>query len=565
MMNRSAEHLIGELIDRQRTYTFDPNTIYPFFFWCRVRILIVADAGGSFGMADFGLQAFLGILAVPPGPWVRFQITKAHRATDATADLQQFRFDAHDLSQYDEVWMFGVERGSGTAANPPLSDQELRVLSEFMDQGGGVFATGDHEDLGVVMCGRVPRVRSMRKWYWPTPGPNGEPVAPNVGGSDRYDTLSAGNDPGIQFNDQSDDVPQVITPKMYPTWPWTPWFFRTYPHPLLCGPRGVIRFLPDHPHEGECYVPSTLTATFTFNGYTITEYPGGLAPEVIAWSNLAGRGTDLNKGPLTGRNFGAIGVYDGHRVDIGRVVVDATWHHFFNVNLIGELGNPDPIKSVGFAATPTGQAALDDIKVYYRNIAVWLARPSTIDCMWWAAAWWCRWHHRIFMDLRPYYIESLERLELGELLRIGGEARDVLGRVASQCTVRWWIWWHIIRLYPELWKGLERYADPWLPRPEPKHGSNPEPVPNVAVPIHIEMLLDAVMGSVVYSIANAFPEPTKEARLAAQKTQWQEIVGKNVEVALRSIAAHVRTSSGDLNGLAEIIEGRGDGRSLKKK
>jgi hypothetical protein len=32
------------------------------------------------------------------------------------------------------------------------------------EQGGGLFATGDHEDLGAGMCARIPRVRSMRYW-----------------------------------------------------------------------------------------------------------------------------------------------------------------------------------------------------------------------------------------------------------------------------------------------------------------------------------------------------------------------------------------------------------------
>src|SRR6185436_12595942 len=106
-----------------------------------------------------------------------------HRGTDSNADLQNFRFDAQDLSSYDQIWMFAVQRSDGLL----LTDNELKVIAQFMDGGGGVFATGDHEDLGVAMCGRIPRVRSMRKWHWPDPGPNGEPVAPRTDGPDRHD------------------------------------------------------------------------------------------------------------------------------------------------------------------------------------------------------------------------------------------------------------------------------------------------------------------------------------------------------------------------------------------
>src|SRR5258708_6161783 len=81
-----------------------------------------------------------------------------------------------------------------------------------MDGGGGVFATGDHEDLGVVLNGRVPRVRSMRKWYWPNPGPLGEPIAPDALGTGRIETTQPGhNETFIHFDDQSDDIPQPLT------------------------------------------------------------------------------------------------------------------------------------------------------------------------------------------------------------------------------------------------------------------------------------------------------------------------------------------------------------------
>lgn len=178
-------------------------------------------------------------------------------------------------------------------------------------------------------------------------------------------------------------------------------------------------------------MPSDLSATFTFGGYTITEYPGGQQPEVIAWSSIAGRPTGV-KGALNPRRFGAIGAYDGHRQEVGRVVVDATWHHFFDGNLIGELGNADPVKSVGFQASVQGTVAFEDISAYFRNIAVWLARPASQRCMWWRAVWWLRWHHVIAMDLRPAMLRSARDVDLRELIRIGGEARDVLGRVASQ-------------------------------------------------------------------------------------------------------------------------------------
>ena len=109
-------------------------------------------------------------------------------------------------------------------------------------------------------------------------------------------------------------------------------------------------------------VPADLTAGFRFDGYTIEEYPAfagtRLAPELIATSSIVGGRASVDvKGPVSPRSFGAIGAWDGHRVSRGRVVVDATWHHFFNINLTGDPFSTDPAKQVGFLASPQGLAA----------------------------------------------------------------------------------------------------------------------------------------------------------------------------------------------------------------
>jgi hypothetical protein len=538
--------------DRQLAFTTYPESIYPILLRpCKVNILMVTDGGGSFGNADFGLRALLDALAVSPGPWVRFAVTKAHRETDSTANLQNFRFDTANLDSFDEIWLFGVQRTFGG-----LTDGELRALAQFMDGGGGVFATGDHEDLGLAMSGRVPRVRSMRKWHWPNPGPNGEPVAPRVDGPDRFDTLRAGGDPGYQFDDQSDDVPQVISPKLYSSRPYLPvsWLSRVHPHPLLCSPRGVIRVLPDHAHEGECYEPADLTASFTFDGYTTEEYPAlpngtRLGPEVIAWSTvIGGRSAADIKGPVNPRSFGAIGAYNGHRVGTGRVVVDATWHHFFNINLVGEMGSAHPIKSLGFAATPQGLAAYEDIKDYFRNIAVYLARSRSHACMRWRALWLSRWYHQLLIEFRPSNVErGIEALELDELLRIGTTARDVLGRLASQCqSTRWAL--DLLEIHrPNLYKYLETWIDPVVPRPEP----DPDPAPWV----YANMLLDAALGGTLYAIAAEFPEPNDEARERAEEAQLEELIGPGVDVAVNRVREAVHRSHEELERMADTLEG----------
>lgn len=105
--------------------------------------------------------------------YVDFKITKVHR------DVNNFKFEEpmFNPKDYDKTWFFGMSQD-----NSPLSltHKKLRIISQFMDNGGGVFATGDHEDIGKGLCAEIPRVRSMRKWHFPE-GENGYPVAPPVG------------------------------------------------------------------------------------------------------------------------------------------------------------------------------------------------------------------------------------------------------------------------------------------------------------------------------------------------------------------------------------------------
>lgn len=438
---------------------FRPEVFFDFRypFRCRVKILVVTDSSsGGFGeAAGFHLGQILKILATDPWPHVTFDVTRAHRQTSPEAGvIDGLRFHAHDLTQYDQIWLFGIER-----TFDPLTPQELRALSQFMDGGGGVFATGDHENLGQAMCAEVPRVRSMRRWYHPNPGPGGEPVAPDQVGAARHDTLV---DPaGAPGPDQSDKVPQTIRPRLYSRIASTGIIRRIarFPHPVLCGPSGVIDFLPDHMHEGLCEVPANLSNAFTFDGYTTTEYPTNSAghqerPEVIAWADSHG---------TNATDFGVLGAYDGHRVGVGRVLVDATWHHWFNINLVGFLAATDP-------ASPSFDPAVvpqwEEIKAYFRNVGVWLARPGMQSCLrnggWLLASR----YYDILITYRP-----LDRVRdhLEYYWQVGVFARDALGRLASQCQSYIWRidileWVEFIPFDP--WEQLrpEKVLDPppWL-------------------------------------------------------------------------------------------------------
>jgi len=443
---------------------------------CRLKILMLVDGypgqflNGSFNNSYFGLSAVLDTFANNPEYFVKFDITRAHRQTDTfkpdpsdteayeryAPHHENFRFTqgGFNLDDYDQVWLFGVRANVNDAQR--LTDAELDVLARWMNRGGGLFATGDHDDLGASMCARVPRARTMRRWQQGNPSPVG---------ANRHDTLLKGHNDIYTFDDESDDIPMRVTPKYYNLASWPFWVQHRAPHPLLCGSDGVIDILPDHPHEGEV-VPDAeinLNANFTAGTYANQpEYPSHNgtrpAPEIIAWARVQADHTnasDLNKGLANARTFGAIGAYDGHLAEVGRVVVDSTWHHWFDVNLVGRpvsslnsapFNNTNP-KTQGFLATVAGQQALSRIQNYFRNVAIWLASPARQRCMFLRASWGMVVRYPLVEQLRPNMAVWI----------LGDVARDALGRRASQCMVTRWI----LDLFPPLMVDrLIRFKDP---------------------------------------------------------------------------------------------------------
>ena len=118
----------------------------------KVKILMVADGRISFDVERyFSLGVLVEILKESRHGQPGYEITTAHRGVSMPnwpieADLYKFKFDEHDLYQYDQVWLFGDS--PSRFDDKFLREPELAALARFMDGGGGVFATGDHEDLG---------------------------------------------------------------------------------------------------------------------------------------------------------------------------------------------------------------------------------------------------------------------------------------------------------------------------------------------------------------------------------------------------------------------------------
>jgi hypothetical protein len=60
-------------------------------------------------------------------------------------------------------------------------------------------------------------------------------------------------------------------------------------------------------------------------------------------------------------------------VNVGRIVTDSSFHHFLDLNLLGDPCSLVPAKKQGFNASAAGQAQLREISAFYVNMATWLA------------------------------------------------------------------------------------------------------------------------------------------------------------------------------------------------
>ena len=400
-------------------------------FWApRLRVLFLTDGRINSGHdpQQFGLGPPIDILQDRAAvPWLDISVQFVDRDGPAGFRLTE---DGVDLDAFDQVWMFADNPGESPASSQntpdsvayepihaPMSDAELLVLAQWMDAGGGVFATGDHSFLGASMCSRIPRVRSMRMWT------HAQGV-PSLNTPDRHETL------------------QHIWPTSYEAWEGDRYAQRIFPkyepgtgisvlsplapHPLLCGPHGVIDRFPDHMHEGSVIEDAQVKLDLPLDipGYTKAEYPpyrpvlheASPGPALTVPSPVArpvphviahGITSNLDAPP---RTFGMVGVYDGEGADVGRVVVDSTWHHWFSLNLHGFIADAPVI--------------YEQMQWYYRNIAIYLATPSQRAQMLFAAIW-----HAMMSGHPGAFSRGFTVWETGQ------RAMDVLGRNAPQCLV----------------------------------------------------------------------------------------------------------------------------------
>jgi hypothetical protein len=228
-----------------------------------------------------------------------------------------------DASDYDQLWLFGVDVGNG------LSNNECKAIQGFRQRGGGVLTSRDHQDLGISFCSLG-----------------------GIGAAHHFHSKNPETDPGRRRVDDTES-PAISWPNYHSGSNGD--FQRIVPakpiHPLMQNDdneSGVIEMLPAHPHEGAVSVPAN-----------------GENARVVA----------KGRSKYTGKEFNLVVVFESspRTGTKGRAVADSSFHHFLDYNIDPTRGCPSFVtEKPGYGILENAQA-MEDMKTYVRNLAAWLS------------------------------------------------------------------------------------------------------------------------------------------------------------------------------------------------
>jgi hypothetical protein len=290
-----------------------------------VRILLqttIPATENDWGIERFALlHQYLTSLQDKNGEYL-FDITSRNRETGV--DGNDPVLSHLENSGFDELWLFAVDTGNG------LTEKECQSIKTFWQQGGGVFTTRDHQDLGSSLCG-LGVIGAAHHFHSRQCEPDESRHVPD----DIYTT----NITWPNYNSGRNGDYQVIKPAE-PL------------HPLLynpASPSGIIEFLPAHPHEGAVGVPA-----------------GATNAQVVA----------TGQSVVTGRSFNLLVAFDRSATAAGRAIADSSFHHLVDYNWDTTLGCPSFVGETCGDTILTTPRAMEDTKAYARNMAIWLAPAS---------------------------------------------------------------------------------------------------------------------------------------------------------------------------------------------
>jgi hypothetical protein len=250
------------------------------------------------------------------------EVTTRDRVTDEAGNDPLL--STLDREDFDELWLFAIDTGDG------LTKVDCQGITRFRQRGGGILTTRDHQDLGTSLC-TLGGIGRAHFFHSKNPEPDASRQVPD-------DNLTTSISWPNYHSGANGDYHQITV---------------VQPHELLrdgAGPDGMIEFFPAHPHEGAVGVPDgeDHAAVIATGQSKVTNRPFNL---IVAFESAA----------------------DSHGNTLGRGIAESSFHHLVDYNWDTDMGCPS------FLIEPPGDGykrnprALEDIKTYARNTALWLA------------------------------------------------------------------------------------------------------------------------------------------------------------------------------------------------
>lgn len=283
-----------------------------------IRILLqttIVPAADDWSIARFGLLAgFLGRQRDAAGNPLFAVIARDRESATTDPVLGTL----HE-SDFDEMWLFAVDTGSG------LTPPECDSISEFRRRGRGLLVSRDHMDLGSSVC-NLASVGAAHQFHTKNldarfPLERDDPYTLNIDWPNFHS--------GANGDYQEVEVVGHL-------------------HPVLIddsSPTGAVRFLPSHPHEGAVRVPENENARIIAAGHS----------------------------KITGRRFNLAVAFEATGGK-GRAIAESSFHHFVDYNWDPASGCPSFVDEPAGDAILRDPAALASAHTYVRNVATWLGQ-----------------------------------------------------------------------------------------------------------------------------------------------------------------------------------------------
>lgn len=227
-----------------------------------------------------------------------------------------------DTSDFDELWLFAVDTGDGLTAN------DCAGITRFRKRGGGILTARDHQDLGSSIC-TVGGLGEANYFHSKHPDPDESRRI-------RDDQVTRSIDYPNYHSGANGDYQVIASVEPF--------------HPILLDEDGnPLKHFPAHPHEGGIGAPA--------------ENPFA---RVIATGTSKATGRDFNIAVVFERGS------DTSDDQLGRGVVESTFHHFADYNWDPRLGCPSFVEEAPADGYEREPEKLNEIKRYVENVARWL-------------------------------------------------------------------------------------------------------------------------------------------------------------------------------------------------